>query len=99
MSFRYIFDKMAQEDYEDALNWYMERSETAAANFVKAIDNTLAIICNSPARWRNTYKNFYELSIKRYPYSIIYSIEESQELVFVSAIYHHKRNPRRKYRK
>ena len=99
MSYRHIIDRKAQEDYEDALKWYMERSETAAANFVKAIDDTLAVICNSPSRWRNTFKNFYELSAKKYPYTIIYSIEENQGLVFVSAIFHHKKNPRKKYRK
>lgn len=25
MSYRYILDRTAQEDYEDALNWYKER--------------------------------------------------------------------------
>ncbi len=99
MSYRYILDRKAQEDYEDALKWYLERSETAAANFVTAIDETLAVICNSPTRWRNTFKHFYEFSAKKYRYTIVYSIEEIQGLIFVSAIYHHKRSPRRKFRK
>jgi plasmid stabilization system protein ParE len=34
MSYSYILHRAAQKDYEEALKWYMERSEQAAANFV-----------------------------------------------------------------
>ncbi len=99
MSYRYILSQTSQQDYEGALKWYAERSVLAAENFVTAIDNVLQLICENPARWRNAYRNFYELGVKKYPYTIIYKIEEDQRLIFVSSFYHHKRNPKKKYRK
>ena len=98
MSYSYILHLAAQKDYEEALHWYMERSEQAAAKFIIAIDSILQLICNYPTRWRNEYKHYYELGVKKYPYTIIYSVETEKRLIIVSAIYHHKRNPKKKYR-
>jgi plasmid stabilization system protein ParE len=59
MSYTYILHKHAQKDYEQSLEWYMQRS-IAAEKFVKEIDTTLQLICTNPDRWRNKYKNFHE---------------------------------------
>ena len=99
MSFQYILHEGAQADYEDSLKWYIERSQQAADNFVIAVDKGLQLICNDPTRWRNRYKHFYELSLKNFPFTIIYAIEEKQKVIVVTAIFHHKRNPKKKYRK
>lgn len=99
MSYSYIIHKNAQTDYEKSLEWYRNKSPDAAEKFVQAIDNSLKLMCNNPTRWRNKYKNFYELSLKKYPFTIIYIIEKEKSLIVVSSIYHHKRNPRGKYRK
>lgn len=99
MSYNFILHELAQEDYEVALKWYAEKSQKAAENFVVAIDDTLSLICSHPNRWRNEYKHFFELGVKKYPYTIIYTVESTQQLIFVTSIFHHKRNPRKKYRK
>jgi plasmid stabilization system protein ParE len=97
MSYLYQLHEHAQEDYEDSVIWYMERSTKAAENLVDAVDNALVLICNNPTRWHNKYKNYYELGLKKYPFKIIYTIDEVNELVTVTSIYHQKRNPRKKY--
>ncbi len=99
MSYGYILHERAQEDYEIALRWYAERSLKAIDNFILAVDNALSLICSHPTRWRNEYKSFYELGVKKYPYTIIYTVDPDQQLVFVTSNYHNKRNPRKKYRK
>ena len=62
MAFRYIFVKEAQDEYEKALYWYLERSFTAAENFIKQVDYTLSLICAHPLRWRNEVKNYFKLN-------------------------------------
>jgi plasmid stabilization system protein ParE len=99
MIYKYILHEHAQKDYEGSIKWYLKRSSQAADNFIKAVDNTLKLICEDPTRWRNTYKNFHELGLRKFPFTIIYEIDLQNELVIVSAIYHHKRNPRKKYRR
>jgi plasmid stabilization system protein ParE len=99
MSYTYVLHEYAQQDYESSFQWYLERSLPAAENFVAAVDDTLKLICDNPSRWRNQYKNYYELNLKKYPFAIVYSIEPDKELIVVIAIYHHKRNPKKKFRR
>ena len=99
MSYGYILDEQAQQEYEEAIRWYLERSLTATENFIAAMDETLRLICNHPTRWRNEYKDFFELVLKKYPYTVIYQIDAHAEVVFVTAVYHHKTSSRKKYRK
>ena len=98
MSYKYILHESAQEDYESSLGWYLERSEQATERFIAAMDASLQLICEHPKRWSNKYKSYYELGLKGYPFTIIYTIEEDKKLIVVSAVYHHKRNPKKKYR-
>ena len=98
MSFHYILYERAQSDYEAPIKWYFEKSPTAAKGFRDAMDNALKLVCDNPTRWRNTYKHYYELGLKKYPFVVIYSIEADVQIVAVWKIYHHKKNPQKKYR-
>lgn len=99
MSFKYIFLSEAQDEYEQALYLYLEKSFTAAENFVSAVDDTLSTICAHPYRWRNEIEIYYELNLKKYPFTIIYVIAEEENQIIVTSIYHHKRNPGKRYKK
>ena len=99
MAYNYILLAKAQEEYESSVNWYNERSWPAADQFIESVDHALQLICEHPDRWRNEYKKYYELGVKKYPYSIVYTIDRESELVIVSSIYHHRRNPKKKYKK
>ena len=99
MSYRYIYEPAALAEYKEAISWYLERSKNAADNFVKEVKERIIMICDDPLRYRSTYKNLRETSLKKYPYSIVYFVDEKKQLVIVSSVYHHKRNPRRKYKR
>lgn len=99
MLYKYIVLEKAQQEYEASLEWYAERSMLAAEKFIIAVENALLLICKYPERWRNQYKNYHELGLKKYPFTIIYTIETGKQLVVVTSVYHHKRNPKKKYRK
>lgn len=97
MKYKYSLYAGAQKDYEESLNWYLERSEQAAIGFINAVDFALKQICNYPDRYRNTYKHYYEIGLKKYPFVIIYSIEKDNKLIIVWKIFHYKKNPRKKF--
>jgi plasmid stabilization system protein ParE len=99
MSYRYIYDPVALNEFKDAISWYLERSELAAEGFVKEVNEQLAVICKDPFRFRNTYKSYREISLKKYPYYVVYLVDGVQKVIIVSSVYHHKRNPQKKYRK
>jgi plasmid stabilization system protein ParE len=83
MSYRLIYDPIATFEYKNAVDWYAERSIIAGNNFINEIKNTVAVICNDPLRYRNNYKNYRETSLKKFPYSIIYFVDESEKTVII----------------
>ncbi len=99
MTYIYKFYEEAQKEYELSVFWYSEKSLTAAKEFVNAVEKALKLICSNPKLWRNEYKHYYEYNLKKYPFTIIYFIEDSDSSVIVSAVFHQKRDPKKKYRK
>jgi plasmid stabilization system protein ParE len=97
MLYQYTLLRSAQEEYEKSVLWYLERSEQAAEGFIEAFENACLLICAEPAMWRNEFKQYYELKLKKYPFSIIYKIDDKAHQINIYSIYHHSRNPKRKY--
>jgi len=93
------YKDIATIEYEDAINWYALRSKVASEKFIKAVNEKLDSISRNPQRYKNLYKNYYEVTTRKYPYCIVYLVEESIREIIIVAIYHHKRNPKQKYRK
>jgi len=99
LSYQVTFRPIASEEYSDAIKWYEQRSVLAAEKFVKAVDEKLDRISSRPRQYKNLFRNYYEVSTNKYPYTIVYFIEDLLQRVVIVAIYHHKRRPQKKYRK
>jgi len=99
MPYQYLFDPLAADEYEEAFKWYEQKSVVAADNLILAVQGAIIAICADPYRYRNTYKKLRELNLKKYPYALIYFIDENKQLITIISVFHHKRNPERKYRK
>jgi plasmid stabilization system protein ParE len=97
MTYQHYFEPRALKEYVAALKWYKKRSKVAANNFVKEMDIAIAAICAEPYRFRINYQQFRELSLKKYPFYIIYSIEETKHQVLIFSVFHQKRNPALKF--
>ena len=93
------FKHTAAQEYKDAIDWYSERSKPAAQKFTQAIEDKLDSVCKDPKKYKNLYKNYHEVSTRKYPYTIVYFLDEIPKSVVVVAIYHQKRHPKKKYRK
>ncbi len=99
MRYAFLFDPAAAQEYEDAFVWYQLRSEMAADNLIIEVEETIRAVCEDPFRYRQTHRNLHEVSLKKYPYFLIYLIDEAKKVVTIISLFHHKRNPKNKYRK
>ncbi len=99
MTYGIRYQPRAVQEYESAAVWYRERSEQAAINFIAAVKEKTDILKSDPLRYGKRYKEFRELRLKKYPFNLIYFVNEDAKLVIISSIYHHKRNPKTKYRR
>jgi len=99
MSWSHTFTPVAFQEYSEAVTWYKQHSLQAAGNFIKEVTIRIQSICSDPYRYRNRYKNFYETSVKKFLFYIVYFMDDEKKVVVVASIYHHKRSAKRKYRK
>ncbi len=92
------FSDKALMQYKKAAAWYRERSVSAEENFIASVEERTRKLKHDPYRYRNEHKRFYEVSVKKYPYLLIYLIDEKHQQVLIFSVHHHKQNPKRKYR-
>ncbi len=79
--------------------WYEERREGLGIRFMDAVGKGLHELSEHPERYVKKKNNYREIKIETFPYVIIYEVFKRKETVFVSYIFHTKRNPKLKYRR
>ncbi|MEO6870019.1 MAG: type II toxin-antitoxin system RelE/ParE family toxin [Ginsengibacter sp.] len=89
MAWHYTFKPEAAIEYEDAFKWYEVKSKIAADNLIIAVQDAILAVCANPFRYQNAYKDLRELSHKKYPFTLIYFIDEKDKLIVIS-IFHQK---------
>lgn len=75
----------ALEELKLALNWYLERNETAAAKFAAEL------LMDAPGRWPAGEHGSRKFVLRRFPFAIFY--RERQAVIQVLAIAHGHRRP------
>ena len=96
--YQYILEPRAQQEYELSIEWYNAKSDELSQKFIDSIDSVINSICKQPFQFKVGYKNFHEAYTKKFPFAIIYTIEESTKTIVILSVFHHKRNPKKKYK-
>ena len=81
----------ATADVKNAVDWYLERSPKAAADFIQELERATETIREAPDRWpigRNGTRRFL---LRKFPFAIIYSEQES--IIRIWAVAHGSRRP------
>jgi len=97
MAYKISFRSRSSREYLTSILWYKERSLQATENFINEVNEALEKVSLDPKRYRNTYKQFYEIGLKTYPFAIVYFIDEEEQQIVIVSIFHYKRNPRKKF--
>ena len=59
-------------EYDEAFNWYLQRSEDAALDFDREVDGAFAEIAQEPERWALGSYSCRRFLLQKFPYSVIY---------------------------
>lgn len=82
----------AQREYQIAVAWYQQRSQSAARRFVAEVERVVSVIAAQPDRFGWYDDEFREAGLRRYPYSIVYRVGPSGDVLIV-AVAHASREP------
>jgi toxin ParE1/3/4 len=88
---RLEYHQGAISDVKSAVAWYRKRSPKAALDFIEELHRAAETIKEAPERWPQGKNNTRRFLLWRFPFSIIYSEQES--LITVWAVAHGSRRP------
>ena len=81
----------ASADVKAAVAWYQKRSPKAALDFIDELHRAAETIREAPDRWPLGKKDTRRFLLWRFPFSIIYSEQES--VITIWAVAHGSRRP------
>jgi plasmid stabilization system protein ParE len=94
VTLRLVFRPEAEEEIAASAEWYELRRAELAAEFLRALDAAVASVTRSPLRFPELHPGMRRCLLRRFPYSLIYSVS-SEEIVIISCT-HWRQNPRRR---
>ncbi|MEG3988833.1 type II toxin-antitoxin system RelE/ParE family toxin [Microcoleus sp. F8-D3] len=88
---RYVFHPEALAEYSEAVQYYAEQRSEVAQMFINAIEDAVYRIRESPTRWAIVDEDVRRCLTRKFPYSILYTIE--QDYILILAVTHCSREP------
>jgi hypothetical protein len=97
MAFKLVIEPEAQFEIEEAIEWYESIQAGLGLEFYNYLDGYFKTLQDATAFFSIKRKPvFRELSLKRFPYVIIY--EQTKTIIYVYAVFNTHRNPIKKRR-
>lgn len=91
MSYRFLSPALAE--LAEAAEFYGERVPGLGADFVDEVDAAINRILQFPEAWSRLSEGFRRCSLRRFPFSLIYTLLDDGEVLIV-AVFHHSREPK-----
>ena len=89
----------ADKEWTEAALWYEGKVPGLGNRFVEMIEKKPELIAKYPERHSIRKANSRETLVNIFPYIIVYTYYDEQQIVTVSSIFHASRNPKKKHRK
>ncbi|HQD11311.1 MAG TPA: type II toxin-antitoxin system RelE/ParE family toxin [Chitinophagales bacterium] len=86
----------ARIELREALIWYDEQQDGLAADLLFEIRKSISEIIKYPTRNKITFNQRREAFVNRFPYKIVYTIENNS-IIVIYAFFHSSRNPKIKF--
>ena len=99
MNYTIIFLLRASQELLEVWEWYEDRQLGLGDRFKQEVYNRIFQIEERPERYPERKRNYREISVKEFPYLIVYRINKKEKIVAIVSIFHMRRNPKKKYKK
>jgi plasmid stabilization system protein ParE len=86
-----IFAPLGRLEFEDAAAWYKSQQPGLSEEFKIEVREILEQVLNAPERFRLASPSTHKAILRRFPYSVYYSIE--RDAINVISVFHGARNP------
>lgn len=92
--YKVYIDPEALQDIQDATDWYNEQLKGLGSLFQKQVKAHINSLKKSPGAYAVRYEDVRCMLVRRFPFLVHYTVNESKRAVEVLAVLHTSRNPR-----
>jgi toxin ParE2 len=92
MDFSFRFLPNAEENIEDATDYYAGISLKVLRNFNKQLDLSINRILINPY-FQKRYKDVRAFPLKKFPYIIFYEVDEEEKMIYILSVFCTHQNP------
>jgi len=96
MKYRLVLTDKSVSDIRKVKAWYEKQQKGLGKKFADTIFKNVEEIKSAPLAYPNKYKYTREKYVRKFPYLVIYSIEE--DVIFILRVFACKMNPGEKYK-
>lgn len=86
MDFNFKFLPIAEENIEEATDYYAKISLKVLKNFNKQLDLSISRIIGNPY-FQKRFKSVRSLPVKKFPYIIFYEINEDEKMIYILSVF------------
>lgn len=94
MAYKILIAKEAQEDIDEAIQWYQEQQDGLGIRFYFEVLKQLEKLENTPEHYSFIHNKYRHLVLDSFPFHIIFLIKETSQ-VLVLAVFHTSKDPQR----
>ena len=88
---RIKYTARAEKDLRIAISWYEEQRLGLGLEFLDCVEFAIKRILAFPDSYPKPYKSFHRCVIRRFPFSIFYTLE--QEIIVIHAVFDNRQDP------
>ena len=92
MKFKIVIEPRAIFDIQDAVDYYDSRQKGLGEYFYDTLNVHIESLKINPF-FQIKYKDYHSLPIKKFPYIILYFLDEEKETVFILSVFNTSLNP------
>jgi plasmid stabilization system protein ParE len=91
--FKSVLLPLAQKDIREAAKWYNEKSAGLGKKFTTEVREKVRFIECNPYATSIRYSNIRTTVLSIFPYMIHYSVDETNKIIVISAVFHTSHDP------
>ncbi len=85
--------ELATKEFDEAVEWYELQSRGLGERFKQTVIEQISSIKKNPQWYLIERENIYKAYIPKFPFKILFTVEEDEETMVIWAIAHMHRRP------
>jgi len=91
--YKVVILPFAKKDIQEAAVWYNSKQKGLGKRFTQQVKEKVSFIKQSPKAVAIRYDDVRTATLKSFPYMIHYTVDDKEQKIIISAVFHTSRNP------